>query len=190
MADRVSAVSRCDHYYQEEFPFADYYPVDRPDGLSSIQNMLKEATGIGDLRKMQARNFGPHNAFSVGSYLMKKTKNFRISPEYTDIFPVCLISPRSFSAEARTAGTTAKPSLLMTTKNAVSLPAAPISVIFPHTENHDEPRGVSQLHPDGDLSLHSKKLATMYFMLRPAVYLSGTGDRYGKPALPVHRSGR
>lgn len=40
-------------------------------------------------------------------------------------------------------------------------------------ENHDEPRGVSHYIPDGDLSLHSKKLlATMYFMLRglPFIY--------------------
>lgn len=40
-------------------------------------------------------------------------------------------------------------------------------------ENHDEPRGVSRYIPEGDLSLHSKKLlATMYFMLKgmPFIY--------------------
>ena len=57
---------------KKKFPFADY-PVDRPDGLSSIQNMLKEATGIGEfLSEMQARTFGPHNAFSVGEVFDEK----------------------------------------------------------------------------------------------------------------------
>ena len=43
------------------------YPSDREDGLSDIALMLAEAQGIGEfLGEMQARTFGPHDAFSVG----------------------------------------------------------------------------------------------------------------------------
>lgn len=161
---------------KKKFPFADY-PVDRPDGLSSIQNMLKEATGIGEfLSEMQARTFGPHNAFSVGEVFDEKDEEL---PDFigdggyfssmfdfsTTIFGGSLngwydrktITPDDykeccFHSQQR---------------------VGDIGYLSNIIENHDEPRGVSHYIPDGDLSLHSKKLlATMYFMLRglPFIY--------------------
>ena len=51
---------------KKKLPYKNY-PVDREDGLSCIDNMLAEATGIGEfLGEMRDKTFKPHNAFSVG----------------------------------------------------------------------------------------------------------------------------
>ena len=43
------------------------YPVDRDDGLASIENMLHDAVGIDDfLHEMKVETFEKHHAFTVG----------------------------------------------------------------------------------------------------------------------------
>ena len=161
---------------KKKFPFADY-PVDRPDGLSSIQNMLKEATGIGEfLSEMQARTFGPHNAFSVGEVFDEKEEEI---PDFigdggyfssmfdfsTTIFGG---SPNGWYDRKNITPDDYKECCFHSQKRV-----GDIGYLSNIIENHDEPRGVSHYIPDGDLSLHSKKLlATMYFMLRglPFIY--------------------
>ena len=73
-------------------PFKDY-PADRSDGLSSINNMLSEQTGIGSLtiRSRLARSS------------TKDRKKFRSSSGTTAIFPRCLTSRRLSSEEVRSA---------------------------------------------------------------------------------------
>ena len=155
---------------KKKFPFADY-PVDRPDGLSSIQNMLKEATGIGEfLSEMQARTFGPHNAFSVGEVFDEKDEEL---PDFigdggyfssmfdfsTTIFGG---SPNGWYDRKTITPDDYKECCFHSQQRV-----GDIGYLSNIIENHDEPRGVSHYIPDGDLSLHSKKLlATMYFMLR------------------------
>ena len=161
---------------KKKFPFADY-PVDRPDGLSSIQNMLKEATGIGEfLSEMQARTFGPHNAFSVGEVFDEKDEEL---PDFigdggyfssmfdfsTTIFGG---SPNGWYDRKIITPDDYKECCFHSQQRV-----GDIGYLSNIIENHDEPRGVSHYIPDGDLSLHSKKLlATMYFMLRglPFIY--------------------
>ena len=161
---------------KKKFPFADY-PVDRPDGLSSIQNMLKEATGIGEfLSEMQARTFGPHYAFSVGEVFDEKDEEL---PDFigdggyfssmfdfsTTIFGG---SPNGWYDRKIITPDDYKECCFHSQQRVRD-----IGYLSNIIENHDEPRGVSHYIPDGDLSLHSKKLlATMYFMLRglPFIY--------------------
>lgn len=161
---------------KKKIPFADY-PVDRPDGLSSIQNMLKEATGIGEfLSEMQARTFGPHNAFSVGEVFDEKDEEL---PDFigdggyfssmfdfsTTIFGG---SPNGWYDRKTITPDDYKECCFHSQQRV-----GDIGYLSNIIENHDEPRGVSHYIPDGDLSLHSKKLlATMYFMLRglPFIY--------------------
>ena len=161
---------------KKKFPFADY-PVDRPDGLSSIQNMLKEATGIGEfLSEMQARTFGPHNAFSVGEVFDEKDEEL---PDFigdggyfssmfdfsTTIFGG---SPNGWYDRKTITPDDYKECCFHSQQRV-----GDIGYLSNIIENHDEPRGVSHYIPDGDLSLHSKKLlAAMYFMLRglPFIY--------------------
>lgn len=161
---------------KKKFPFADY-PVDRPDGLSSIQNMLKEATGIGEfLSEMQARTFDPHNAFSVGEVFDEKDEEL---PDFigdggyfssmfdfsTTIFGG---SPNGWYDRKTITPDDYKECCFHSQQRV-----GDIGYLSNIIENHDEPRGVSHYIPDGDLSLHSKKLlATMYFMLRglPFIY--------------------
>ena len=161
---------------KKKFPFADY-PVDRPDGLSSNQNMLKEATGIGEfLSEMQARTFGPHNAFSVGEVFDEKDEEL---PDFigdggyfssmfdfsTTIFGG---SPNGWYDRKTITPDDYKECCFHSQQRV-----GDIGYLSNIIENHDEPRGVSHYIPDGDLSLHSKKLlATMYFMLRglPFIY--------------------
>lgn len=57
---------------KKALPFRDYEP-DREDGLSSIQNMLHEASGIGEfLGEMRDRTFKKYDAFSVGEVFDEK----------------------------------------------------------------------------------------------------------------------
>lgn len=161
---------------KKKFPFADY-PVDRPDGLSSIQNMLKEATGIGEfLSEMQACTFGPHNAFSVGEVFDEKDEEL---PDFigdggyfSSMFDFSTTvfggSPNGWYDRKIITPDDYKECCFHSQQRV-----GDIGYLSNIIENHDEPRGVSHYIPDGDLSLHSKKfLATMYFMLRglPFIY--------------------
>ena len=161
---------------KKKLPFADY-PVDRPDGLSSIQNMLAEATGIGEfLGEMHRRTFGPHNAFSVGEVFNEKDE------ELPDFIGDDGYFSSMFDFSTTIFGATAngwydrkhitpddyKKCCFHSQKRV-----GDIGFLSNIIENHDEPRGVSHYIPEGELSLHSKKLlATMYFMLRglPFIY--------------------
>ena len=64
---------------KKALPFRDY-PVDHPDGLSSIANMLNEAKGIGVfLEEMKNAAFKPHEALTIGEV-------FNMKPEETADF--------------------------------------------------------------------------------------------------------
>lgn len=161
---------------KKKLPFADYL-VDRPDGLSSIQNMLAEATGIGEfLGEMHRRTFKPHNAFSVGEVFNEKDE------ELPDFIGDDGYFSSMFDFSTTVFGATAngwydrkhitpddyKKCCFHSQKRV-----GDIGFLSNIIENHDEPRGVSHYIPEGELSLHSKKLlATMYFMLRglPFIY--------------------
>ena len=161
---------------KKKLPFQDY-PADRPDGLSSIHYMLQDADGIGEfLGEMRDRTFAPHNAFSVGEVFNEKDE------ELPDFIGDNGYFSSMFDFSAEIFGSSDKgwydhtpitpddyKKCCFTSQKRVNH----IGFLSNIIENHDEPRGVSRYIPEGDLSLHSKKLlATMYFMLKgmPFIY--------------------
>ncbi len=173
---------------KKAFPFKDY-PPDRDDGLSSIDNMLADAQGIGEfLTEMRNKTFRPHNAFTVGEVFNEKPgelaafigENGYFSSMYDfseNIFGRDIagwhayadITPDDyrncvFSAQKKVSGT---------------------GFISNITENHDEPRGVSRYLPvEGRHDTGKKLLATMYFLLHglPWIY---QGQELGMENIPV-----
>ena len=161
---------------KKKLPFQDY-PADRPDGLSSIHYMLQDANGVGEfLGEMRDRTFAPHDAFSVGEVFNEKDEELPDFIGDNGYFS----SMFDFSAEIFGGSdkgwydhTPITPDDYKKCCFATQKRTQEIGFISNIIENHDEPRGVSRYIPEGDLSLHSKKLlATVYFMLKgmPFIY--------------------
>ena len=161
---------------KKKLPFQDY-PVDRPDGLSSIHYMLQDANGVGEfLGEMRDRTFAPHDAFSVGEVFNEKDEELPDFIGDNGYFS----SMFDFSSEIFGGSdkgwydhTPITPDDYKKCCFAAQKRTQEIGFISNIIENHDEPRGVSRYIPEGDLSLHSKKLlATVYFMLKgmPFIY--------------------
>ena len=161
---------------KKKLPFQDY-PVDRPDGLSSIHYMLQDANGVGEfLGEMRDRTFAPHDAFSVGEVFNEKDEELPDFIGDNGYFS----SMFDFSAEIFGGSdkgwydhTPITPDDYKKCCFGTQKRTQEIGFISNIIENHDEPRGVSRYIPEGDLSLHSKKLlATVYFMLKgmPFIY--------------------
>ena len=163
-------------HIKKKLPFQDY-PADRPDGLSSIHYMLQDANGIGEfLGEMRDRTFAPHNAFSVGEVFNEKDEelpdfigdNGYFSSMFDFSSEIFGGSDKGWYDHTPITPDDYKKCCFATQKRTQE-----IGFISNIIENHDEPRGVSRYIPEGDLSLHSKKLlATMYFMLKgmPFIY--------------------
>ena len=145
---------------KKKLPFSDY-PVDGDDGLSSIENMLKEATGVGEfLNELADETFRKHDAFTVGEVFNEKDDELPLFIGSHGYFSTMF----DFSAES--------------TKEDISPENYKKAVFKAHErvdgigflsniiENHDEPRGVSRFIPKEDLDDTSKKmLAGIYFLL-------------------------
>ena len=161
---------------KKKLPYKNY-PVDREDGLSCIDNMLAEATGIGEfLGEMRDKTFKPHNAFSVGEVFNEKDEEI----------PDFIGDNGYFSSMFDFAGTSFGKSSKGWYDCKRITPddykkccfhsqkrVGDIGFLSNIIDNHDEPRGVSYYIPEGDCCPTSKKmLATMYFMLRglPFIY--------------------
>ena len=154
---------------KKKLPFKDY-PADREDGLSSIDNMLAEATGIGEfLGEMARETFHKYNAFSVGEVFNEKDEelpNFIGDGGYFS-------SMFDFSTSGL--GQNERGWMDQSLINAESYKNAifkahervdGIGFLSNIIENHDQPRGVSRYIPAEDLSDTSKKmLAGTYFFL-------------------------
>ena len=161
---------------KKKLPFQDY-PVDRPDGLSSIHYMLQDANGVGEfLGEMRDRTFAPHDAFSVGEVFNEKDEelpdfigdNGYFSSMFDFSSEIFGGSDKGWYDHTPITPDDYKKCCFTTQKRTQE-----IGFISNIIENHDEPRGVSRYIPEGDLSLHSKKLlATVYFMLKgmPFIY--------------------
>ncbi len=167
--DAIINIKKC-------LPYRDY-PADQKDGLSSMDNMLEEASGIGEfLGEMRDRTFKPHNAFSVGEVFHEKPE------ELEDFIGENGYFSSMFDFSASTFGDSPKgwydrtPITPEDYKNCCFQAQERIGdkgFLSNLIENHDLPRGVSYYIPRGELTLESKKLlAVMYFMLRglPFIY--------------------
>lgn len=161
---------------KKKLPYKNY-PADRPDGLSLIDNMLEDATGVGEfLGEMRDRTFKLHDAFSVGEVFNEKEEEI----------PDFIGDNGYFSSMFDFAGTSFgksekgwydckritpddyKKCCFHSQKRV-----GDIGFLSNIIENHDEPRGVSYYIPEGECTLESKKmLAALYFMLKglPFIY--------------------
>lgn len=154
---------------KKKLPFKDY-PVDRPDGLSSIDHMLEEAKGVEIyLNELADRTFKPHDAFSVGEVFNEKA----------DALPGIIGDNGFFSSMFdfsstlinRTPGgwydwKSVKPDQYKAAVFGAQKKSNGVGFLSNIIENHDEPRGVSRYLPDGERSDAAKKmLGGVNFML-------------------------
>lgn len=161
---------------KKKLPYKNY-PTDRPDGLSCVDHMLADAKGVGEfLGEMRDRSFAPHEAFTVGEVFNEKDEEL---PDFIgdngyfstmfDFAPVVFgDSNKGWYDRKRITPDDYKRCCFHSQKRI-----GDIGFLSNIIENHDEPRGVSHYIPDGEASLHSKKmLAVMYFMLKglPFIY--------------------
>ena len=158
---------------KKKLPFSDY-PADRDDGMTSMNNMLAEATGIGEfLDEMANETFRKHQAFSVGEVFNEKDEELPLFIGNNGYFSTMF----DFSAELIEEEIT--PDLY---KNAIFKAherVEGVGFLSNIIENHDEPRGVSRFIPREDLSDASKKmLAGIYFLL-PGIPFIYQGQEIG-----------
>lgn len=172
---------------KKALPFRNYEP-DRADGLSSINNMLKEAQGIGQfLGEMRDRTFKNYDAFTVGEVFNEKPEeisdfigeNGYFSSMFDFNETICGGSEKGwYDARQIT------PEEYKTCCFEAQKKAGQIGFLSNIIENHDEPRGVSRYLPQGDCTVKSKKmLAALNFMLRgiPFIY---QGQELGMENVP------
>ena len=160
---------------KKDLRFADF-PADRPDGLCSISNMLRQAQGVGDfLTEMRDATFRPHHAFSVAEAFDIKDGEMPLfvgdEGYFSSIF--------DFSTEI----------LGHNEKGWYAIPDSSVALVRDTlyesqaqmgdhgffcniVENHDEPRGASRyLPPEGQNDYGKKLLAVTMFMRRGLPFL-------------------
>lgn len=151
-------------------PWRDY-PADREDGLCRIQDMLKDAEGIGAfLGELRDRCFKPHGAFTAGEVFDAKEE------EFADFIGDNGYFSTMFDFRAHNFGWSEKgcydrtpitPDVYRDCCFESQKLAGDTGFYANIIENHDEPRGVSHYLPQGDVSDVSKKmLGTLMFMLK------------------------
>ena len=172
---------------KKALPFRNYEP-DREDGLTSIENMLREAHGIGEfLGEMKNRTFQHYDAFTVGEVFNEKTE------ENADFIGENGYFCSMFDFNETIFGGSEKgwydarqitPDEYKQCCFEAQAKVGTIGFLSNIIENHDEPRGVSRYIPEGDCCTQSKKmLAALNFMLRgiPFIY---QGQELGMENVP------
>ncbi|MBQ9050369.1 MAG: alpha-glucosidase [Lachnospiraceae bacterium] len=153
------------------------YPADRDDGLSSVDNMLMEAEGIGEfLGEMRDKAFAPYDAFTVGEVFNEKEGDLPLFIGENGYFSTMFdFSVEMYEREGR-GWFDKRPVDINAFRDCMFSAHKKIGDIgFYSTiiENHDEPRGASRLLSDEIRNESAKKaLATVYFMRRglPFIY--------------------
>jgi len=153
------------------------YPADREDGLSSVDNMLLEAEGIGEfLGEMRDKAFAPYDAFTVGEVFNEKEKDLPLFIGDGGYFSTMF----DFSSElygrsgkgwfdTKRIDIDAYRGCLFGAQKKIG----DIGFYSTIIENHDEPRGASRyLTPEMRTEAGKKALATVYFLRRglPFIY--------------------
>ena len=160
---------------KKALPMHDYTP-DREDGLSSIDRMLEEASGVGTfLEEMQKRTFQKYDAFSVGEVFNEKPEELPdFIGEHGYFSSMFDFSAHIFGASQKGwyDDTPVTPEdykhCCFQSQRRVGMTGFLSNII----ENHDEPRGVSRYIPKEDLCPASKKmLAALYFLMRGIPFL-------------------
>lgn len=171
---------------KKALPWKDY-PVDRKDGLSQVENMLKDADPGAFLTEMRDRTFAKYHAFTVGE----------VFNESEDALPAFIGDDGYFSTmfdvKTNILGASEKgwyeqqqitPNAYRDTIFKSQKRAEDVGFLANIIENHDEPRGVSRYIPAEDLSDTSKKmLATIQFMVKGLPFLY-QGQEIGMENVP------
>lgn len=160
---------------KKKLPFKDY-KVDRADGLASIEQMLKEAEGIGEfLGEMRDRTFKKYDAFSVGEVFNEKPEELPDFIGDNGYFSSMFDFNEAIFGGSDKGWYDAKPITADDYKRCcfeAQRKIGDIGMLSNIIENHDEPRGVSRYILAGDCCPASKKmLATLNIMLRGLPFL-------------------
>lgn len=167
---------------KKKLPFTDY-PADRADGLSSVNNMLAEATGVGDfLNEMANETFRKYDAFSVGEVFDEKEEevpcfigeNGYFSSMFDFAETLINRSPNGWFDQPRVTAEQYKTAIFDS-----HLKVQGVGFLSNIIENHDEPRGVSHYIPKDDLSLKSKKMLGGLNFLMPGLPFLYQGQEIG-----------
>ena len=174
---------------KKKLPYQDY-PSDRADGLSDMSLMLADAKGLGEfLGEMNRRTFQPHDSFAVRRNYLTKGRRTTVLSETMDIFPLFLILPQlpgarmiklvcqwAYCSDAYKQCYFHSPEKI-----------GDVGFYSNIIENHDEfiqagyyisRRFVRRKQEDAGCAV--------FLYERTAFYLSGTGNRYGKPGCDSH----
>lgn len=177
---------------KKALPFRDY-PADRPDGLCSVQNMLKEARGIGVfLTELKKRAFEPHQAFTVGEVFDEKEEEL---PDFIGdggYFSSMFDFGQTVLGKSEKGWYASRPvTAEMYKKSIFSMQAKARDIGFLSNiiENHDEPRGVSHYIPGGGTEERSKKMLALVLMMRRGLPFIYQGQEIGMENVPFRSVG-
>ena len=172
---------------KKTLPFRNYEP-DREDGLTSIENMLREAHGIGEfLGEMKNRTFQHYDAFTVGEVFNEKPEEIADFIGENGYFCSMFDFNETIFGGSEKGWYDARqitPDEYKQCCFEAQAKVGTIGFLSNIIENHDEPRGVSRYIPEGDCCTQSKKmLAALNFMLRgiPFIY---QGQELGMENVP------
>ncbi len=176
---------------KKKLPFSDY-PVDGSDGLSSIENMLKEATGITEfLSEMHRETFAKYDAFSVGEVFNEKDSDLPLfigeDGCFSSMFDFSTcdlgMGKRGWLDHHSFTGEDYKQAIFKAHKRVDG-----IGFLSNIIENHDEPRGVSHYIPKDDINDTSKKMLAGIYFLMPGLPFIYQGQEIGMENIPSIKS--
>lgn len=159
------------------------YPADRPDGTSSITNMLEKTTGVKEmLMELKRETFDKHNAFSIGElFNFKKEELASYIGEngcFSSIFNFDLhLLGRNDAGWYKFRSFT--PNELRETLYKSQKEFQDIGFMANVIENHDEPRGASNFLPEEDCNETSKKMLAAIFMMMKGLPFIYQGQELG-----------
>ena len=161
---------------KKDLTFSDLDP-DGPDGLANCWRMVENVDGVGIfLEDLKKHTFQKYDAFTVGEVFNMKEGELADFIGENGHFSTIFDFSAHMLSEGEHGWYDAPPVDFKEWRKAISdsqLRVQTCGLEANIIENHDEPRGVSYYIPDGEISLHSKKmLAVMYFMLKglPFIY--------------------
>ncbi|MDD2996839.1 MAG: alpha-glucosidase [Paludibacter sp.] len=172
---------------KKDLRFQDF-PSDRPDGLCSPHFMLDAATGVGDfLREMRDETFRKHNAISVAEAFNIRDEDFPLFVGNDGYFSTIFdFSTELLGKDPRGWYCCAAPSVqqVRDTIYASQAQIKDYGFFCNITENHDEPRGVSQYLPADGQNDYGKKLLALVTFLRKGLPFLYQGQEIGMTNCP------